>query len=806
MKRIMAMCVAVLVRGLFAETVALYDFSGGVAGEPVGDVSDLSESGYNGTGSAAAEGALVYSDDVPGKVLMPSQALTGTPLSTNWKSIEFVTSADGTKGGYVNIPNLGHKLADLGTAGDFTVECYVKVTVNRDWKDVFKFYYQADQGTYKDDTQAKLVDRIVSGGLSLGFQSDSNNPTTSRCLETNVWYHVAVVYTAPAEGAAQGAFRTYLNGTLFDTHAVTVLGRGVTEANNWFRLGGNGTASENLSGKIAAVRVTDAALAPSQFLRASSFDVDAKDRLGGVLGLWTMGEGTAGEPIVETPNAIDAADVLVGAGVPYVQSYVRQCDGIAPVYSDDVPGDRILSGSTNRAVIAEGIKSAKFSASSTVFYDTGSLRMTDFRSRVAGAGAFTLEYFVKYDEAYTWRNVFAAYLSSTISLKMCNTSGIGSFGYQYFPGGSTCTVNVSPNLTEGWHHVALEWDAQTKKMVVYVDYVKCSYETSDVECEDSPADACFGCERGGGANEGLNGKIACIRLTPRRLEPVDMMVVANGGDYDDKTLFHWSFEDADAADGATIAAAGAGPVNASGYRGAVSFSNSKNATYAAEVYKPTAAYVRQGRDLLSANRFSAYFYGYSKTYDNVWAGSQLRMNSTSDMNVRPESFTVEMFVRRDVAANEGMRLGTNGELLMSFGGQNINTSLENTDISFVTVDNSAGAKSLYLYYYDKSGTRSGLSIPRNLEDGVWHHLAVTYDETTRVLGVCLDYKSIASTIVEGSLRRTTDKNWSWTFGRGANSSGFVGWMDDIRVSTVARPPEEFLRHGNAPAGLMLLFR
>ena len=56
MKRIMAVCVAVLVRGLFAETVALYDFSGGVAGESVGNISDLSGSGYAGTGSAAPEG------------------------------------------------------------------------------------------------------------------------------------------------------------------------------------------------------------------------------------------------------------------------------------------------------------------------------------------------------------------------------------------------------------------------------------------------------------------------------------------------------------------------------------------------------------------------------------------------------------------------------------------------------------------------------------------------------------------------------------------------------------------------------
>ena len=804
MKRIMAVCVAVLVRGLFAETVALYDFSGGVAGESVGNISDLSGSGYAGTGSAAPEGALVYSDDVPGKVLMPSQMLTGTPLSTDLKSLEFVTGGDGSKGGYVNIPNLGGKLVDLGTTGDFTVECYVKVAVHRNWTDVFKFFCRSDSGG--DITQPKFVDYDAASTLTFGFQAGSNSPQASRYLETNVWYHVAVVYTSPTQDGSSGAFRSYVNGTLFDTLAVTILGP-ATNGNGNFRLGGTSTTSECLSGKIAAVRVTDAALAPNQFLRASSFDADAKERLGGVLGLWTMEEGTAGQPIVETPNAIDAADVLVGAGVPYVRSYVRQRDGIAPVYSDDVPGDRILSGSTNRIVIAKNIKSAKFSGSDTRYFDAGSLTMTDFRSRVAQAGAFTLEYFVKYDAAYTWRDAFATYLASSISLKMCNNGGVGNFGYQYFsPTSADYFANVSPSLTEGWHHVALEWDAQTKKMVVYVDYAKCAYETSDVLCENTPSDAWFGCARDRGPDEALNGKIACIRLTPRRLDPVDMMVVANGGDYDDKTLFHWSFEDTGAADGATVVEASAGPVNASGYRGMPKNSNSKNATYAAEIHKPTAAYVRQGKELLSTNRFSAYFYGYSKTYGNTWAGSQLYMNSTSDMNVRPESFTVEMFIRRDLDANEGLAFGTNGELLMSFGGQNINTSLENTDISFVTVDNSVGAKSLYLYYYDKSGTRSGLSIPRNLEDGVWHHLAVTYDETTRVLGVYLDYKSIASTTVEGSLRRTMDQNWSWTFGRGANSSGFVGWMDDIRVSTIARQPEEFLRHGNAPAGLMLLFR
>lgn len=182
------------------------------------------------------------------------------------------------------------------------------------------------------------------------------------------------------------------------------------------------------------------------------------------------------------------------------------------------------------------------------------------------------------------------------------------------------------------------------------------------------------------------------------------------------------------------------------------------------------------------------------------------MNSTSDMNVRSESFTVEMFVRRDLAANDGLKFGTNGELLMSFGGKNINTQLEQTDLCLSTVKNSQGARTMSISYFDKKGTRGVLSVPQNLEDGLWHHIALAYDETSRTLSYYRDYKVVASVTIENSLRCTTDKGWSWTFGRGANSSGFVGWMDDIRVSTVARSPAEFLRHGNASAGLLLLFR
>ena len=146
MKSIVFVLASAVSLGLFAKTVAFYDFAG-TAGETVGKVTD-GVGGYDGQGSSHANGSIKYSDDVPGgagSILMPSAKIVDTPLSENWKSVEFIPNADSnTQGAYITIPDLGKKIAESGAAGAFTVECFVKAAVHRTWRTIYKFSYRVD--------------------------------------------------------------------------------------------------------------------------------------------------------------------------------------------------------------------------------------------------------------------------------------------------------------------------------------------------------------------------------------------------------------------------------------------------------------------------------------------------------------------------------------------------------------------------------------------------------------------------------------------------------------------------------------
>lgn len=91
----------------------------------------------------------------------------------------------------------------------------------------------------------------------------------------------------------------------------------------------------------------------------------------------------------------------------------------------------------------------------------------------------------------------------------------------------------------------------------------------------------------------------------------------------------------------------------------------------------------------------------------------------------------------------------------------------------------------------------------SVQDGKWHHIAVTYHSPTRKATLYIDY------ITQWSMTTTHEAvytNNSLFFGKGAGSNwAFDGWMDEIRLSDTVLTPIQFLRTYAVPEDAQLYY-
>ena len=110
-------------------------------------------------------------------------------------------------------------------------------------------------------------------------------------------------------------------------------------------------------------------------------------------------------------------------------------------------------------------------------------------------------------------------------------------------------------------------------------------------------------------------------------------------------------------------------------------------------------------------------------------------------------------------------------------------------------------------YIDGSGnmqTKTSVAVSSSgystyLNDGLWHHLALTLDEATRVFQVFVDYKPVGSVTLLGALNYSDGQ--FWTFGGPANPGGRAqgGSWDEIRFSDEVLSTAKMLHFGNTVA-------
>ena len=119
-----------------------------------------------------------------------------------------------------------------------------------------------------------------------------------------------------------------------------------------------------------------------------------------------------------------------------------------------------------------------------------------------------------------------------------------------------------------------------------------------------------------------------------------------------------------------------------------------------------------------------------------------------------------------------------------------------------------GDKSVFGY-----ADRDGYSV--NVCDGKWHHFAVTAapnteDPTKSDVTFYIDYGTgnggwTSTTSSTTNNMAIHPDNLHVIMGTGNDGNGYFGLIDELRISTEARAPSQFLRAAN-PKGIVIMFK
>ena len=165
-------------------------------------------------------------------------------------------------------------------------------------------------------------------------------------------------------------------------------------------------------------------------------------------------------------------------------------------------------------------------------------------------------------------------------------------------------------------------------------------------------------------------------------------------------------------------------------------------------------------------------------------GSVLYTEVTDDL--RLPSLTVELFVKSDYAA----AVPTWRNLIV-MGGPGVGDSWA------LRINQTGTLAFRHFYTQDGGGTANESSTLGgvNALDGKWHHLAFTFDGSTKVLKIYFDYNYSSSKTLTKSLEYVDGRYLEVGSFNQANYGRWHGWVDEVRISDEVLNPADFLRPG-----------
>lgn len=261
-----------------AATIAYYNFSDGVDGQEV-----------NPTGSSGATGSMTVNGGGDGTNGMVAWSVAASPNFTtsvvaptpyaNSTALSFAGGND------LYQPNAAASTLSKTVFTNFTVEAYVRFNNLSGWQ---TFVGRDDIGNPGSGVGATSLLYLAKSGANNGFRvelitaSNTSIQVNSTFVPTiGEWNHVAAV-----GDAVTGTLTLFVDGvSVGSTTGFTGLFSGIVSSWTIGRGQYAGNPGDTVNGYIDEVRISDVALAPSQFLNAAIPEPSSFAAIAGVAGL-----------------------------------------------------------------------------------------------------------------------------------------------------------------------------------------------------------------------------------------------------------------------------------------------------------------------------------------------------------------------------------------------------------------------------------------------------------------------------------------------------------------------------------------
>jgi hypothetical protein len=501
---------------------------------------------------------------------------------------------------------------------------------------------------------------------------------------------------------------------------------------------------------------------------------------------WSFQDQAPGVLATTVVSAVHG-DVLVG------QAKNTGGSARSPSHDADAPGTNIFDGLYGMLLNSNNTASLYFTNAAAYPAQTNSqnggyVEVTNVTSLLCPTN-FTLEFFVKTARPVNWpclvgkaRDGGASWCidtppDGTVKLRM-DTQPLNQPG-------TTNGFNQSlsgPNIQDGaWHHMAISYSSPSRLATMYVDYVSKGTLTTTHEVVYTNFSLFMG--KGAGSNQAFDGWLDEVRLSDTVLQPNQFLHTFS---VPENAQLYYTFDDAATVPStATTLVSEAYSPTMNGTAKVVGSATIKPA-FSADI--PPAATTRitqgyKGTVVNQENRSSLFFVNAGLPTVGSSNGGQVSLPGY----LHPSNFTVEAFIKMRGDPSYPLivgkvRYGSYPTWSLSVSGAKIRCRFDTFP------DGAAGDYA--------QGYNQGFSTGVTVTNGLWHHVAFSYETATKNVKIYVDYeRKVNSTTINPIVYTDGDI----VIGNGAGECAFDGWIDEVRITPRLLGPDEFLytmpRHG-----------
>ena len=724
---------------------------------------------------------------------------------TNSAAMRF-TTAIGTYpaeyAGCIKVPNTQSLLSSCSAA--FTVEAFVCTTGGVNCANTFAPIVASVNGTGFTSERWALhmeTDGSYAGKLALRFNGGIRHQgaATSAKINDGLWHHVAFVYDGTLATPSVKIYIDHVQAiehkyNASDANLAKITGEISYGDNNAIYIGGydtyynSGWGYRRFPGVIDEVRVSNAALTPAQFLRMRpSADPDV------ILQISFDPDEYETTPST-TKNFTDAID-------PDFQKTLYKTNGVSNTAFDT----SVKAGATVGCGPADDNGVANAASLHFVTNGTGTsgsyLQASSFSGRFSGHSNYTLECFYKTSgqvrgPTANRQTLFKGGSDRFVaSATLCNESSTGNMGtggilvgYRDANGDTQRYDSTSDtNLDDGsWHHIAIVIDGDHSEARTYIDGRISKTRTGYTPAHFTGYSIFIGCAYGGGPTQFLDGWMDNFRVTLRALDPSEFLAAnpTGSGDASLLALFENSY-DFTCASNAAFSVIGVGEARTGGV--APTFVKDSRGTLLLDGTNGTER---------ATNEYSSYF-------------NKSRVIFPPSALFEENAYTVEFWAKfTGIAPTNGVDIAPGSKV-----GQHLPI------MRLVRADKDIGATGSFdWYFFRMNGNPNAIQmsidgfypswvLPNLMEDGKWHHYAITFEPkngTNTAVTLYYDYVNKGtSSYTPRVLPRRVDGH-KLMIGEGTFDEPNPQFkMDALRFSKGVLAPSQFL--GRVRKGLIISF-